>query len=157
MDIAIAWDPLHGRGDWYIANGGLAIDQGGLQSAVLVSLFTDGRAPDDAALPPGSDDRRGWWADTYQADDIGSLLWLLARAKKAGNGNGYAGATGNLLKRVEDVCRAALKWLLDDGVARSVDVTARWLSASALGVRIVITKPFGAAVAFDYSWAWNGI
>ena len=157
VDIAIAWDTAHGRGDWYADKGSLAIDPGGLRSAVLVSLFTDARASNDATLPGGGDDRRGWWADTYQANDTGSLLWLLARAKKAGNGAGYTGAVGNLTQRVEDTCRAALQWLLDDGVAKSVGVTARWLSASALGVRIVITKPSGASEAFDYSWAWDGI
>ena len=150
MDIAIAWDVQNGRGDWHVQNGGLAIDAGGLTSAVLVSLFTDGRAPDDVALLDGSDDRRGWWADTYQEQPIGSLLWLLARAKKTD-------AT-SLLRRAENYCNAALAWLVTDGIAQTVTAAARWISGTAMGIRIVITEPTGSGTTtFDYSFAWNGI
>ena len=149
MDIAIAWDTQNGRGDWYVAGGGLAVDAGGLVSAVLVSLFSDGRAPDDVVLLDGSDDRRGVWFDTYEDSPIGSLLWLLARAKKAGN--------TNLLRQAEDYCKAALQWLLTDGVAAAVAASARWITRTAMGIKIVITKPSGASDTFDFSWAWNGI
>ncbi len=149
MDIAIAWDVQNGRGDWYLQNGGLAIDAGGLTSSVLVSLFTDGRAPDDVVLLDGSDDRRGCWIDTYEASPIGSLLWLLARAKKAGN--------TSLLRQAEDYCQAALKWLKDDGVAQTIAVRARWITATAMGIKILITEPSGGSTTFDYSWAWKGI
>ncbi len=149
MDIAIAWDVRNGRGDWYVQGGGLAIDEGGLTSAVLVSLFTDGRAPDDVTLLDGSGDRRGWWADTYQPSNIGSLLWLLARAKKTSD--------TSLLRRAENYCQAALQWLLDDGVAKTITSIARWITATAMGIKIVITKPSGGTVSFDYAYAWTGI
>ena len=124
---------------------------------MLVSLFSDGRAPDDAILTDGSGDRRGWWADTYETSNTGSLLWLLARAKKAGNGAGYAGSQGNLLQQAKNTCQAALQWLIDDRVAATVSVATRWISATAMGIMIVITKPSGDRDTFDFAWAWTGV
>ena len=40
------------------------VAEGSLRTAVILSLFLDRRAEDDDILPNGSDDRRGWWADT---------------------------------------------------------------------------------------------
>lgn len=74
-----------------------------LRTAVILSLFLDRRADDDDVLPNGSNDRRGWWADTVapmteygiggglaSGDRIGSRLWLLSRekqlARRAGQG-----------------------------------------------------------------------
>ncbi len=147
-DIAIVWDSVNARGDWTITNGGIATGPD-IISAVLVSLFTDRRASDDFTPPDGTGDRRGWWADTYEDSLIGSRLWQLARAKKAGS--------TSLLREAEDYCREALQWLLDDGVAATISVATRWINGTTMGIRIMITEPSGAATTFDYAWAWNGI
>ena len=85
MDIAVTWDTQALRGDWKIAAGAFVLDAG-LQTAVLVSLFTDRVASPDFVPPAGSpQDRRGWWGDTYRRRPIGSRLWQLYRAKKSGS------------------------------------------------------------------------
>jgi phage gp46-like protein len=145
-DLAIAWDSANFRGDWVIANGGLATGSD-LESAVLVSLFTDRIASPDFVPTDGTNDRRGWWADTYESAPIGSRLWQLARAKKTDQ--------TTLLNQARDYCREALQWLLDDGVAGAVDVVTYWLSATTMGIQIRITRPQGTT--FQYSWSWNSL
>lgn len=96
----------------------------GLRTAVIVSLFTDRRAEADDEIPDGGDDRRGWWADS-----IGSRLWLLARAKE----------TPDTLARARAYAIEALQWLIDDGVATAVDVTAEWVRHGVLALRVAVT------------------
>lgn len=96
----------------------------GLRTAVIISLFTDRRAEADDEIPDGSDDRRGWWAGA-----IGSRLWLLARAKE----------TPDTLARARAYAIEALQWLIDDGVATAVEVTAEWARRGVLALRVVIT------------------
>lgn len=97
----------------------------GLRSAVISSLFTDRRAEPDDEIPDGSSDRRGWWPDPT----MGSRLWLLARAKE----------TPDTLARARTYTIEALQWLVDDGVATAVDVTAEWTRRGVLGLHIAIT------------------
>lgn len=98
-----------------------------LRTAVILSLFLDRRADDDDILPNDSDDRRGWWADTVapmtdygigggsaSGDHIGSRLWLLSREKQL----------AGVLERARHYAEEALTWLVEDGVATAVQVTA---------------------------------
>lgn len=83
-----------------------------LVAAVVISLFCDARAGTDF-----SDDPRGWWGDVLSAisgDTTGSLLWLISRAKNI----------QETLNEVQDYAEKALKWLLDDGIAKVLTVTA---------------------------------
>ena len=103
------------------------VAEGSLRTAVILSLFLDRRAEDDDILPNGSDDRRGWWADTVapmtdygigggsvSGDRIGSRLWLLSREKQL----------AGVLERARHYAEEALTWLVEDGVATAVQVTA---------------------------------
>ena len=110
--------------DLALAGYDLATEDG-LRTAVIISLFTDRRAEADDEIPDGGDDRRGWWADPA----MGSRLWLLARAKE----------TPDTLTRARAYAIEALQWLIDDGVATAVDVTAEWARRGVLGLRVVIT------------------
>lgn len=96
----------------------------GLRTAVIVSLFSDRRAEADDEIPDGSDDRRGWWFGT-----IGSRLWLLARAKEM----------PDTLARARAYAIEALQWLIDDGVATAVEVTAEWAQRGVLALHVAIT------------------
>mgnify|MGYP001279342273 CR=1 FL=1 len=165
MDIAITWNVAQARGDWTFSDGDLVLDSA-LRSAVLVSLFTDRVAPEtitplDGAVgfapAPGAsgselNDRRGWWADAWADTPIGSRLWQLARAVKAGQ--------GSIAREVEAICQEALQWLGDDGVAASVTVNAWWstVNRQAVEFRVTVLEP-GQTVpqTFLFSWAWEGI
>jgi phage gp46-like protein len=149
-DIAIVWDTANARGDWTVRNGDLGIGPD-IQSAVLVSLFTDRLASSDYISPDPAaiNDRRGWWGDTYEPSLIGSRLWQLDRSKKTDQ--------TTLLNQARDYCAEALQWLLDDGVAASISVTTFWNTRDQIGIVIDITKPgVGQAETFQFQWAWNG-
>lgn len=110
----------------------LKVDEG-LKTAVLVSLFSD-RQVDADELPEEDTSRRGWWADLFPEfpnDRIGSRLWLLKREKRV----------LETLNRAEEYAVEALQWMIEDGVADSVDASASWDSSGALLLLILIRKP----------------
>jgi phage gp46-like protein len=147
-DIAIVWDTTNFRGDWDVTSGDLALDPGGLRSAVLLSLFTDRVAPPGYTAPAGSPtDRRGYWADSYEDEPIGSLLWTLDRSKKTDD--------ITLLSQARGYCQDALQWLITAGVVSSVSCTASWIGAGALGLNINLTQPSGQAQTFSLNY-WLG-
>lgn len=149
MDVLVAWDTLSYRGDWTVAAGALGVDPG-IESAVLLSLFTDRRASPDFTPNDGTDDRRGWWGDTYESVLLGSRLWQLNRAKKSD--------AGAMLLQVRDYCREALQWLVDSGVAASVSVSTSWLGGSGqvVGIMVAVAQPGGTVTRRQYQWAWGG-
>jgi phage gp46-like protein len=85
----------------------------GLQTALLVSLFTDRRArPDEVADPMR---RRGWIGDlvsTVPGDIIGSGLWLYEQSRM----------TPGVIAGVAAEARNALQWMIDDGLCNSIGV-----------------------------------
>lgn len=105
----------------------------GLETAILVSLFSDRRVRYDELIE-GESDRKGWYGDVatdQTGDQIGSKLWLLDRGK----------ASEETRKLSEEYASEALQWLLDDGVAETVDVTAVLVPRDRINLTIVITRP----------------
>ena len=163
-DIRTIMTPSHDpadppRFDWAIQRGDLAPDDG-LETAVILSLFTDRRARPDDPLPDGSD-RRGWWADAYPRasaragqDPIGSRLWLLEREKD----------TREVVNRARDYAEEALQWLVDDGIAERIEVMAGWVEQSGeltelktatvipgvLGIGAVIYRPLDPPAKYRF-------
>lgn len=121
MDFALVSDPANDRADLAVAAGDLVMD-GGLATAVMISLGTDRLAAADDSIPDGSGNRRGWWGDLpiddAAPDNIGSRLWLLRRAK----------ATPATQRLAEQYIREALAWMIDDGVAGRIDVETALLA-----------------------------
>lgn len=146
-DIRTIWTNL--GGDWRLAGPSLD-DDAGLETAVVISLFTD-RLADAGEADVAGTARRGWWGDAY-ADDagdrIGSRLWLLAREKR----------TPAVLGRAELYAREALQWLVADGIARSVSVTAEAVgqAGETLGLAISITRSEKPVVQFRFESFWKG-
>ena len=149
-DVLVQWDNLNTIGDWALADGDLQSGQD-LETAVLVSLFTDRLATPDFVPTDGTSDRRGWWADPYNDRPLGSNLWQLERAHK----------TRNTLGLAQRYASEALQWLVTDGVAQAVAVDTQWLTPSGAGtflaIRIVITSPDGSMTRFTYGWAWDNL
>ena len=150
MDIKAIWQPARGAADWALVGADLETDED-LVTAVTLSLFTDRLAAPGDPLPPGVEDRRGWWGDSFAdvaGDLIGSRLWLLARAK----------STDGLLLTARGYILEALHWLIEDGVAARVDAATWWLpggSRSKMGARTEIRRTNGRVVASQYEWAWK--
>jgi phage gp46-like protein len=133
--------------DWQLAGGSLAADDG-LESAVIISLFTDRRAHDDDSLPDDSGDRRGWWGDSYNPDSkdrIGSRLWLLSREKQL----------PAVLARAQDYAEEALAWLVADGVAGRVTVNASNPRMGLLALDIAIDRPQHPVARYRFERFWN--
>lgn len=156
-DIALFANPLGaGAGPSYdlaIASGDVARD-GGLETAVIISLFSDRQASANDEIPDGSGDLRGWWGDLpldadATPDLIGSRLWLLTRAK----------ATEANRRLAQLYCQEALQWLLDGGIAQAVTVTTAWRGIDRLDIRVVITRQVaGQAAANDnFAYLWNAV
>lgn len=141
-DISVTWDPATQLGVWSVANEQVETDDG-LLTAVLISLFTDRALPEDQTPPDGSDDRRGWWADTYTQDPVGSLLWTLARAVKT--------SSTALLGEAQKICLDALQWMVTDSVAAAIEVKTWWLKANQMGIAITIDPPTGSRAKFTFS------
>lgn len=114
-----------------------------LETAVLISIFTDAVATPDDNLPDRSDDPRGWWGDTA----IGSKLWLRLRSKRSDQ-------TRLLVKA--DI-EAALAWMIADDVAAAIDVTAEWTSGSMLACRVIVRRRDGTSIAVAFDWAWKDL
>ena len=122
----------------------------GLETAVVISLFTDRRAESDDTLPDWSGDRRGWWADAYseyENDRIGSRLWLLAREK----------TLPYVLERAKEYARESLAWMIEDGLASEITIEAEKGRNDILGLSIDIVKPSGELVNFTYQDIWESM
>ena len=145
-DIRIIWDNTQAIGDWGLAEGDLETGQD-LETACLVSLFSDALATPDFTPTDGTTDRRGWWADIYSAQPLGSNLWQLERAKKTRSTLGLARAWA----------QGCLQWLVDDGVAKSLDVNTMWITPTMLGIAVAIVKPDGSVTRFRFGWVWTGL
>lgn len=120
-----------------------------LQTAIILSLFTDRRAGPDDRLPWGSDDRRGWMGDAYVSEAVdvrqdawGSTLWLLYVGKVA----------SEVLPRARLAVQEALAWLVRDGVATRVQADAEW-HGDVLAVRPQIWQGQRAQPIYDVLWA----
>jgi phage gp46-like protein len=145
-DITVQWVPQAAGGDWVFLDGQIEIGSD-LQSAVVVSLFTDALATPDFTPNDGSADRRGWWGDSYGDPGdghIGSNLWQLARSKK----------TQAVLGKAKSYCEQALAWLIADGVAASVAVVTEWQNGIRLAIRVTIAEPNGTVSTFGFGWVW---
>lgn len=116
---------------------------GGLETAVLVSLFSDARAEPDVDTSFLEQQPRGWWADTAE-DRFGSLLWTLQRAKQ----------TDETLARARAYTRDALAWMIRDEIARTVEVSAAWASRGVLWLEVAIAR--GSSRRWASVWANGG-
>ncbi|MFG6462253.1 phage GP46 family protein [Roseateles sp. DXS20W] len=146
-DIRTAWIGL--GGDWRLSGPSLDEDDG-LETGVVISLFTD-RVADNGEAGVAATARRGWWGDAYadaSGDRIGSRLWLLAREKR----------TAEVMSRAELYAREALQWLITDGVARSVAVTAEAAgqAGEVLALAVTITRSARPVVQFRFESFWKG-
>jgi phage gp46-like protein len=135
----------------------LIVDGYDLQSAVIVALGTDALAPPDEELPdPDATDRRGWWGDA-DADEIwggwpvGSLLWLLHRAKITGP----LSRQGSTLGRAEGWTREAMLPFTQRRIASRIDVLAEQIDTQRIDVGVIIHRGPDPEIELRYSELWE--
>ncbi|EGJ49057.1 phage GP46 family protein [Desulfocurvibacter africanus] len=151
MDIALIQKQAGGAVYFDLALDGfdLAAD-GSLRTAVILSLLCDRRAEEDDEIPDGTTFRRGWWADAYsetEGDRWGSRLWLLRRSKQL----------PETLRKAREYAEEALAWLVEDGVATSVSVTAEVVRNGVLGLLVQIELPAGGRFEEVFNYSLEGV
>lgn len=131
--------------DMLIVDNDLATDEG-LQTAIIMSLFSDARIDADE-VEDGIKDRRGWWGDEFpdtEGDAIGSKLWLLDRSK----------IIQETLNRAEQFATDALQWMIDDGVADSITAQAVFDVNQSMVLTILVYQP-GQKEPYKFTKKWN--
>lgn len=147
MDALLIWKEM--GADLSVESLDLARDNG-LYTAVILSLFCDRRAEADDELPDNTGDRRGWWADAWpdvDGDKYGSRLWLLAREKQV----------PSVLARAKEYAEEALAWLIEDGIAVSVQVETWVVRTGVLGLAIEIERPDLSVVQHRFNYLWEAM
>jgi phage gp46-like protein len=153
-DIRIIWDSDLMEGDISFDPSGQDLEHdSGLETAVLISLFTNRRADDDDVLPDQeSTEIQGWWGDLaspeIEGDQIGSKLWLLGREK----------TTEDILARTKLYVEEALQWLIDDGVAAKIEVEtdrSGTIGTDVLALSVKIYEVAGRETSLIYKVQWE--
>ncbi|AAC23169.1 hypothetical protein A6J38_02430 [Haemophilus influenzae] len=132
-DLALTWH--NGEGDLVLGTESLLLDDS-LTNAIIISLFTDLRVEGE----------RGWWGDSYNDGfQTGSKLWTLSRAKQL----------PEILDDAQLYASQALQWLVDDGVAKSVQVIASNPQMSVLLLEILVVLPDGSTEQRTFRANWS--
>ena len=145
-DISTIWNTALISGDWSLVGTNLQTGND-LETAVLISLFSDRLANADDVIPDGTNDPRGWVGDLGQTVMIGSRLWLLSRSK----------LTSALAPIVKAMAVEALQWMIDDSVVAKFDIITEVVLPNRLNMQIIAYKQDGTKIAMDFTHAWAGI
>lgn len=149
MDVALEFSTQGREADLVLSGADLKPELS-LNTALLISLFTNARADVDARLPAEDSDRRGWWGDTFAqvpGDQIGSRLWLLRREK----------LTEQLRSKAEREVERSLLWLVQDGIAAGIEVSSEIQKPDRLALLIIVERPDASRVEFDFALVWEGV
>jgi len=110
------------------------MDTGGLENAVLISLFS----------------RPGWPGNDLDRNQpekhIGSDFQDAIEARPI--------TTGTLLQ-VERSAALALTWMVSDGIAQEITIRATAPERNRIDIAIYITKPDGSSEPFRYALNWE--
>ena len=141
-DISMIYDSMAMSGRLEVANCDL-LTGNDLKTSICISLFTDRMAEDDDQID-APEDRRGCWIDAFNPR-LGSRLWELKRQK----------ITPYVCQRARDYALESLQWLIDDGVADSIDVG---LSSSSIKGQIWLTVSLTKGrVKRDFEFLWRAV
>lgn len=118
----------------------------GLETAIVVTLFTDQRADSQIdTLPDNKNDLRGWWGDQFDEFPLGSKTWLLYRSK-------------TILDVEQEVSRSyteALQWMVSDGAVKSISANAVRSGQDTLLITVTVEEPDGQQRFYKYAFNWE--
>ena len=140
-DIAIEISEL--GADLVIEGDDLKLEQG-LETAVIISLFSDKRVSRQL-LPEGASGQRGWWGDVLsdiESDEIGSHFWIINRET----------VSYEVLNRLEEFVFRALEWMIDGGLAERIEVTSTRRDLEIIDISVSISRLETEDLRFDFAW-----
>jgi phage gp46-like protein len=131
--------------DFKIDDSGDIETEDQLDTAILVSLFTDRRANSAQIVKPQA--RRGWVGDLETPEDLyGSMLWLFEQSR----------LTAVVASKIGSFGQACLQWMLRDSIATEVSARAI-VRAQRVDLKIDIKKPNSPAEAHVFAlWENSG-
>lgn len=114
----------------------------GLETAIGVSLFTDARESEGNVSDAF---RRGGWSGnllTLKDDfELGSTLWSLVSRM-----------VQNTFDLASDKTRIALQWILDDGIADSINIVTTQVDTRKAEIRIDLFKDINLVGSYITIW-----
>lgn len=120
---------VNGAYDISLAENGDILTRDSFETALLMSLWGERRAA--ASEMPVPELRRGWIGnESTPGWENGSKLWLYEQSR----------ATRTVLNGIETAVANGLQWLVDDGLAIRVTVSAR-LTSGNISVLAEIERP----------------
>ena len=141
-DLALVKKP-NGMYDLDFGNGDLKLSNS-LKNAVLLSLSCWSKGQDIHDVADLDPKIGGWWGNALETVEIGSDIWKLFRQK-------LNDQTANDAKSAAE---KALKWMIDDGVAKEISVSALVIGV-VLGLLVKIVKPDGTNEEFRWQVNWE--
>jgi len=133
--------------DFAVADNDLVTDDG-LETAIIISLFTDLEA-DQSDIDTGLvEDRGGWWGNQLldEKSKTGSRIWTLKRSK-------LNSTTLNALQRT---CEEALNWLVDDNAAAKIVVSVSRAGRETAAIYIDMYRPNQTKpIRYEYEVFWS--
>lgn len=146
-DISTVWMQQKIYGDYVLAGAQLMSDTD-LQTAILISFFTDRIAHPDDVILDGSGDPRGWIGDVPGDPPIGSRFWLIDRSKQ----------TNQVLNEANQYAVECVQWLIDDGVVQKFDITVEFTRPGMLGIEVIAYRVNGQQLpALKFSYVWGNV
>lgn len=140
-DLSSFWNIDNVLADWAIGHGDL-ISGNDLQSAIIISLFTDRLARSDDDY---EENRRGWWGDTPEYK-MGSRLWLLRRQL----------LKPEVAQKADEYIKEALQWMIDDNVVSAIQTATQIVWPNRLNIVIRYQSPIGDSwKELKYFWVWE--
>jgi phage gp46-like protein len=124
-NIDIKLSQTDGGYDISLADNGDLTPDVGFDTAIYLSLFTDGRADISEISKPQL--RGGWWGNTISDPpfELGSKLWILDNRRTENNRN-----------KAITYAQQSLQWLIDGGYVKSIEVLAEYITE---GLQLSIT------------------
>lgn len=114
-----------------------------LDTNLLMSLYCDKRASENEV--PHPERRRGWIGnESTEGFEIGSKLWLFKQER----------LTRTTINTMNSIVRESLQWLIDDGLAKSVESSIVFKGDDQLTVEIVIIR-FNGKIDNIYYPLWE--
>lgn len=122
-------------------------DAARLAELAFVSIFTDKRLADGMQDDRGDDDKRGWWADTYNRDGykIGSYLWTLEGRV----------INDELLEQAAIYMKDCMSWMIDEGLITGIEAAAERSGKDTIAAVVHLTRDNASGVTLKYNSLWG--